>query len=237
MPEGSWLEIIKAYIDDLEARLTAARAGYLDELDFDLNARLGSPAGASLAADLLVINNFVDDLEGAVGAIEGATTLHNKLTAARAALLDQITALRLAELDAANLPTDVAEIDQKLAGLPTNPTQFVTTTTVKNASVTVHALDALGGTKRRVRVSFYLALDAAATFTPSWHKTRAGDLITFTKELIPAIATIATPAANGRYSYELGDIPEGCQGEFRIAQDNLGAATVALDSELTWEDD
>lgn len=144
MPEGNWLEILKNYIDDLETRLTAARAGYLDELaaanipadvdtiltrlsalragyldelDFDLNARLGTPAGASLAADLLTIDNLVDDLETAVGAIEGATTLHNKLTAARAALLDQITALRLAELDAANMPTDLANILTEVAGL------------------------------------------------------------------------------------------------------------------------
>lgn len=94
-------------INTLIARLTALRAGYLDELDFDLNARLGAPAGASLAADLLTIDNFVDDLEAAVGAIEGATTLHNKLTAARAALLDQITVLRMAELDAVNLPADI----------------------------------------------------------------------------------------------------------------------------------
>lgn len=98
---------IPADIDTLLARLTALRAGYLDELDFDLNARLGAPAGASLSADLLTIDNLVDDLEAAVGAIEGATTLHNKLTAARAALLDQITAARLAELDAANLPADI----------------------------------------------------------------------------------------------------------------------------------
>ena len=47
------------------------------------------------------------DTYAAVGAIEGATTLHNKLTAARAALLDEITAVRLAELDAANIPADV----------------------------------------------------------------------------------------------------------------------------------
>ena len=51
--------------------------------------------------------DYVDSLEAAIGAIEGATALHNKLTAARAALLDQITALRLAELDAANIPADI----------------------------------------------------------------------------------------------------------------------------------
>lgn len=106
---NKWLDNLK----DLWDRLTATRAGYIDELDFDLDARLGTPAGASLAADLLTIDNFVDDLETAVGAIEGATTLHNKLTAARAALLDQITALRMAELDAANLPADVDTLNTK----------------------------------------------------------------------------------------------------------------------------
>jgi len=50
---------------------------------------------------------LVDTLEAAIGAIEGGTTLHNKLTAARAALLDQITAARLGELDAANIPADI----------------------------------------------------------------------------------------------------------------------------------
>jgi len=49
---------------------------------------------------------LIDTLEAAIGAIEGGTTLHNKLTAARATLLDQITAARLAELDAANIPAD-----------------------------------------------------------------------------------------------------------------------------------
>jgi len=53
---------------------------------------------------------LVDTLEAAIGAIEGGTTLHNKLTAARATLLDQITAARMGELDAANIPTDLAVI-------------------------------------------------------------------------------------------------------------------------------
>ena len=49
----------------------------------------------------------LQNAESAVGTIEGATTLHNKLTAARAALLDEITAARLSELDAANIPADI----------------------------------------------------------------------------------------------------------------------------------
>jgi hypothetical protein len=70
-------------VDDLESRLTAARAGYLDALNGhtaqtgDSFARLGAPAGASIAADLLAIDNFVDDLE-------------TRLTAARAGYLDNL---------------------------------------------------------------------------------------------------------------------------------------------------
>jgi len=55
----------------------------------DIYTRLGAPAGASVSADILVIDNFVDDLE-------------TRLTAARAGYLD--------ELAAANLPTDVATV-------------------------------------------------------------------------------------------------------------------------------
>jgi hypothetical protein len=55
----------------------------------DNYTRLGAPAGASIAADLVTIDNFVDDLE-------------SRLTAARAGYLD--------ELAAANLPTDIADI-------------------------------------------------------------------------------------------------------------------------------
>ena len=61
--------------------------------------------------------DYVDSLEAAIGAIEGATALHNKLTAARAALLDQITALRMAELDAVNIPADVDTLLSRLTAL------------------------------------------------------------------------------------------------------------------------
>ena len=48
---------------------------------------------------------------------EGATSLANKLTAARAALLDQITAIRMAELDAANIPADIDALLLRLTAL------------------------------------------------------------------------------------------------------------------------
>ena len=59
------LATIIAYVDELETRLSAARAGYLDELDFDL------------AAALATIIAYVDDLE-------------TRLSAARAGYLDEL---------------------------------------------------------------------------------------------------------------------------------------------------
>lgn len=77
------VEEIYGLVDDLETRLTAARAGYLDNLNGhtpqtgDSFARLGAPAGVSIAADLVAIEALVDDLE-------------SRLTAARASYLDNL---------------------------------------------------------------------------------------------------------------------------------------------------
>lgn len=60
----------------------------------DSFARLGAPDGASIAADLVTINNLVDELE-------------SRLTAARAGYLD--------ELAAANLPADVDTLLSRLS--------------------------------------------------------------------------------------------------------------------------
>ena len=53
---------------------------------------------------LAQLESLVDDLETAVGAIEGATTLHDKLTAARAGYLDNLN-----NADLANVIRDVVE--------------------------------------------------------------------------------------------------------------------------------
>lgn len=126
--------------------------------------------------------------------------------------------------------TRVADVDDKVSGILVQVPFYITTQTIKNDSVTLFALDALGVTIREVYISFYLALDAAATFTPTWWKTRAADLVTFTQEAVPALSTIITPAANRYYSYSLGEIAQGLQGEFRLAQDNNGNANNAVDA-------
>lgn len=65
---------------------------------------------------LAIVKAYVDTLETIVGT-EGGIALANKLTAVRAALLDEITALRMAELDPANLPADIAAILADVTGI------------------------------------------------------------------------------------------------------------------------
>lgn len=185
---NKWLDNLK----DLWDRLTSVRAGYLDELDFDLNARLGAPAGASLAADLLTIDNLVDDLEAAVGAIEGATTLHNKLTAARAALLDGLTAVRLAELDAANIPADIDTLLTRLTALragyldelgAANIPADIDTLLARLTAVRAGYLDNLSGGAVALAASWTAAL---ATALGNYTAARAGYLDELAAANIPA---------------------------------------------------
>lgn len=99
--------------------------------------------------------------------------------------------------------------------------------TIQNDEVILFEFDATGATIRDIFISFYLPLHATATFTPTWRKTRPGDLVTFTTELIPAIGVIATPAASNYYSYNLGELAQGLQGRFYLAMSNhAGVVTV-----------
>jgi len=99
---------IIAYVDSLETRLTAARAGYLDNLNGhtpqtgDSYARLGAPAAASIAADLLAIDNFVDELE-------------SRLTAVRAGYLDNLSAGAVAQEATVAALNDVSSADVQTA--------------------------------------------------------------------------------------------------------------------------
>lgn len=78
------LAAIEALVDDLETRLTAVRAGYLDELDFDLQAAL------------ITIAAYVD-------------TLETRLTAVRAGYLDELDFDLQAALTAINNYVDTLE--------------------------------------------------------------------------------------------------------------------------------
>lgn len=111
---------------------------------------------------------------------------------------------------------------------------YNTTETAKNDTIILFELDAISGPIKDIKVEFWLAADLAATFTPSWYATREGAPVTFVERVLPAAATIATPANPNRYMYEYGDLPEGAQLQFRVAQDNAGAANVAIVGVLTY---
>lgn len=111
---------------------------------------------------------------------------------------------------------------------------YRTSQTVINDTVIAFELDAIGGPIKDIKVEFWLDADGSATFTPSWTATREGAETTFVTRDIPAIADIVKPANARRYYYEYGDLPEGAQLRFNIAQDNAGAANVAFDAVLTY---
>lgn len=78
-------------------------------LESELLADVGDASASTLGSIYGILGNPVQSFLAMIG-FEGATSLAAKLTLARAALLDQITALRLAELDAANIPADMDTI-------------------------------------------------------------------------------------------------------------------------------
>ena len=131
------LVVIDNFVDNLESRLTAARAGYLDNL---------SAGAVALAATALTNATWTDAKAGylnhSISTIDtNVDTLLTRITAARAGYLDELAAAnipadidtllgrvtaavalasicteaRLAELDGANLPTDVANVKAETA--------------------------------------------------------------------------------------------------------------------------
>jgi len=109
------LQTVDDLVDDLETRLTATRAGYLDNL---------SAGAVATASALTTVSGLVDDLEG-------------RLTATRAGYLDNLSAGAVATASAlttvagyidtevasilAAVDTEVAAIKAKTDNLPTDP--------------------------------------------------------------------------------------------------------------------
>ena len=106
---------------------------------------------------------------------------------------------------------------------------------LRNTNLDVFELDAIGGTCRNLVFEVYLELDAAATFTPTISKTDELNVDTFTSQLIPALATIGTPAAAGRYRYEAGDLQQGHRCKFNIAQSDNPDANHDIVAVMTYE--
>ena len=117
------LSALKGLVDDLEARLTAARAGYLDDLrKIDALAVQEPPVGDSLG-------HLAKDVQSRVGT-EGATSLADKLTVARAAKLDRDVA------EKADFKYVVTESDALIASSDTERTEPATSY-VKHKAIVV----------------------------------------------------------------------------------------------------
>ena len=147
-----------------------------------VHSRLGTPAnlggGATVAGNLSDIEGQTDDI-GAAGAgltalpdMAGVTTLLSRLSAARALLLDEITAARLSELDAGTPGKAAAEIDliktDAAAALTRLPTTLVngrmdaSVGAMANNVLTAAAINAAALTAAKFAAG---AIDAAALAT------------------------------------------------------------------------
>jgi len=127
-------------VDDLETRLTAVRAGYLDELDFDLDARLGAPAGASMSVDIAAIKAEIDHGTYGLAAIETLVDENESL------LKNATYGLSALKTKIDDLDSDLVTHDTDIKGLLTtvqtdldNPNQY-------KADVSALALEATLGT-------------------------------------------------------------------------------------------
>jgi len=127
---------------------------------------------------------------------------------------------------------DLDYIEGAVAGELVLTQAFASGNTSAGSTIVMFALDALGGTKKDVKVEFYLEQDDAAVFTPEWYVTRPNDLVTFTARDVPDLGTITTSGADKRFFFEFGDLPEGLQVEFRLAQ--TGGSARAYDGAMTY---
>ncbi len=150
----------------LADKLTAAKAALLDEITA---LRMAELDAVNLPADIDIIKGYTDSLEGAVGAIEGATALHNKLTAARAGYLDNLSGGAVA------LQSSVDDLEGRLTATRAGYLDFLAAT--DNNYSTTGVLDFT--TEKTV---FVIAVDTRYKIISPWINTlgfTVGATITF----------------------------------------------------------
>ncbi len=81
-----------------------------------IQADIGDASASALGSLYAILGDPAQTFLAMIG-YEGALSLANKLTAARAALIDQITAARMQELDGANIPADVDTLLTRLSAI------------------------------------------------------------------------------------------------------------------------
>ena len=102
-------------------------------------------------------------------------------------------------------------------------------------SATICALDALGGAMRGIRVKVFISGDTALLgITTGWYATRYSALATFTQQTVPSLGAQHDTGAAVVEDYEVGDLPEGLQGELRIASHGTDSA-LTFEAIVTYE--
>ncbi len=220
------VDAISAYVDTLETNMGDMSGDTLKSVktkmgdiarsfDVILGARWDS--SGDLGTDIALLLTYCDILDDATNGLAAIRTLIVTLTA----YVDtEITEIQVTQNSESPLITTY------------NTTATIKDTLIGTTAVKLFVLDALGGTKKDIRCGFFLDDDVAATFTFSVFKTRPGDLLTSIQDSTKTWS-IVNPAADGWYTYDVGDLESGLQMELRIAQNNAGDATNVCDAVLT----
>jgi hypothetical protein len=186
----------------------------------DSYARLGAPAGASVSADILAIDNLVDDLE-------------SRLTAARAGYLD--------ELAAANIPADIDTLLSRLSAAragyldelgPTNLPQDIDAILVDTGTtLETHLTDIKGATFSGATDSLEAIRDRGDAAWTTGSGTGLTALATGTAQAGAAgTITLAAGASatNDLFNEQIVKITSGTgAGQARVISDYVGSTKVA----------
>ncbi len=237
---------IRVYDCDIATVAQSGAAGAVTTIDGVKGGLITLAAGC--VAGIINISGLARTVDGSVGATVNNTSTSrtvgyrtdaavivvdvvSSLVSYIKGIINQVAAI-ITYVD--NAETAIDSVETKLDGAMAVVPLFNTTQTTKAGSVTLFQIDALGGTRRNIKLNFYLALDAAATFALTITKTRPGDPLIFTQDE-ELNDDIVLPAANRNHSYDLGDLAEGLQMRVLLAQDNAGNANNACDAQLTYE--
>ncbi|KKN74863.1 hypothetical protein LCGC14_0386120 [marine sediment metagenome] len=225
---GDWVVLLHPSIAMLGAVDTSAATGAVTSTDLLMayvkqlvtnTYRLGETAIADTSDPVDMTTEVADDtILANMLTNDGDTSTYDRRTDSQEAISDEVAAVLAAE----SVLHTVFRTEDEFA--------------LKNTNLDVFGLDAIGGTCRNVVFELYLEKGGGGhTFTITISKTDVLRPTTYTSQLLPSISTIATPATDGVYRYEAGDLAEGNQVKFNIAQDNNGDANLDLVGVMTYE--
>lgn len=113
---------------------------------------------------------------------------------------------------------NILAVDQKVAGSLILKQATFTGNLSNAGSATIAALDALGGAMKDIKIKVWISgATAGLGITPGWFVTSYGAPVTFVQQTVPSLGAQHALAAATVEDYEVSDLPEGLQGELRIA--------------------